>query len=96
MADIAIGLELLSGAKVHIDSGRKGILEAVACQIHSHKLAAGTEKNLPREVRQWCGILHCFCFVENHRNGSKELTREALETELYNVLARLFPSDASL
>lgn len=81
------------GDKVHIDSDKTCIFEAIARQIHSHKVGGCQEIGLTREVHRWSCVLHHFFFVENSRNKSKELKQKAIETELYNTLSRLFPAE---
>lgn len=49
--------------------------------------------NIKHEVRQWARILTACCFVEKSRDRSTAMKEKALETELYNLLSRLFPKN---
>ena len=78
---------------MHIDSGKRPLLEAIARQIHSHQEHPRQGISRGREVRQWAHILTLFCFVEKSRDRSTAMKEKTLETELYNLLAELFPKD---
>lgn len=91
LEEIAEALDLLTTDKVHIDSGKQLLLEAIAHQIHYHQEHPRGGINMKHEVRQWARILTAFCFVEKSRDRSTPMKEKALETELYNLLARLFP-----
>ena len=79
--------------KVHVDTGKQLLFEAVACQIHGHQTAGCPDLSISREVRGWAHILHAFCFVEKDRDRSSEMKEQSIEMALYNTLARLFPKE---
>ncbi|MBD9092190.1 hypothetical protein [Bacteroides oleiciplenus] len=88
LAVIAEVLDLILSDKFHIDSGRKGILEAVARQILLHKNGdTGTCQS--HEVDTWATVLALMFFVENHRNKSKSISAESIVTELNNLLSEV-------
>lgn len=93
VADVAASIELMTGDKPHIDSGKEEILTAVARQIISHREEGleGTEGN--REVHRWAYVLYHYFFVENRRNKSREVGLKSLETELFNLIAKLQHKD---
>lgn len=91
LEEMAEALDLLAADKVHIDSGKPLLLEAIARQIHYHQEHPCGGINMSHEVRQWARILSAFCFVEKSRDRSTPMKEKSLETELYNTLARLYP-----
>ena len=92
LAVIAEVLDLILSDKFHIDSGRKGILEAVARQILLHKNGdTGTCQS--HEVDTWATVLALLFFVENHRNKSNPISVESLVTELRNTLSELLSEE---
>ena len=90
---IVAGIDLMLDGKVHVDTGKQLLFEAVACQIHGHQTAGCPDLSISREVRGWAHILHAFCFVEKDRDRSSEMKEQSIETALYNTLARLFPKE---
>lgn len=90
---IAAGIGVMLDGRVHIDTCKQLLFEAVACQIHHHQAADCPDFSMSREVRCWANLLHAFCFVEKDRDRSSEMKAQSIETALYNTLARLFPKE---
>lgn len=87
--DVATGIELMTGDKPHIDSGKKGILTAIARQIISHRKEGGGDVCITQEVGHWAEMLHCCFFVENARSKHRDISANSLRTELFRIISEL-------
>lgn len=77
----AAGVKLLGSRRVVVDHERKDILRAVAFLITVRK-----RRGEKADVKAWVAFLRLlYCFT-NTRDGSREMSAESLETELYNYV----------
>lgn len=77
----AAGVKLLGSRRVVVDHERKDILRAVAFLITVRK-----RRGEKADVKAWVALLRLlYCFT-NTRDGSREMSAESLETELYSTV----------